>query len=97
MFKIGDVVQMKGGSPVMTVIGIRKDPHGNDELTVVWFDDTDKAQTADYPPGGAEGLRGRSARRNSRRGPLTQAGQFNLLATARPVFRVRWVPWCSLA
>jgi uncharacterized protein YodC (DUF2158 family) len=50
MFKIGDVVQLKGGSPVMTVIGTRKDLHGNDEVTVVWFDDTDKAQTAEYPP-----------------------------------------------
>jgi uncharacterized protein YodC (DUF2158 family) len=47
MFKIGDVVQLKGGSPV---IGTRKDLHGNDEVTVVWFDDTDKAQKAEYPP-----------------------------------------------
>jgi uncharacterized protein YodC (DUF2158 family) len=48
MFRIGDVVQLKGGSLVMTVIGLRKDLHGNDEVTVAWFDD--KAQRAEYPP-----------------------------------------------
>jgi uncharacterized protein YodC (DUF2158 family) len=50
MFKIGDAVQLKGGSPVMTVIGLRKDLHGNDEVAVAWFDDTDNARTAEYPP-----------------------------------------------
>jgi uncharacterized protein YodC (DUF2158 family) len=50
MFKIGDVVQLKGGGPVMTVTGLRKTLHGDDEVAVTWFDSDDKAQTAEYPP-----------------------------------------------
>jgi uncharacterized protein YodC (DUF2158 family) len=50
MFEIGDVVQLKGGGPVMTVTGLRKTLHGDDEVMVTWFDSNDKAQTAEYPP-----------------------------------------------
>jgi uncharacterized protein YodC (DUF2158 family) len=37
-FKIGDVVQLKGGGPVMTVTHIGRETDGSQNVTCTWFD-----------------------------------------------------------
>jgi len=43
-FKIGDTVQLKGGSPIMTVTGLVKGMVG-----CTWFDNTGNEKTSAYP------------------------------------------------
>ncbi len=46
-FKVGDVVTLKSGGPDMTVSYIDDKGH----LSVRWFDNENKPQSASYPPG----------------------------------------------
>jgi uncharacterized protein YodC (DUF2158 family) len=49
-FDIGSVVQLKGGSPIMTVTGTVKDREGKVQWTCTWMDQSDKEQFATYRP-----------------------------------------------
>lgn len=48
--KIGDTVQLKSGSPVMTVTGFVPEGSGRQLLKCTWFDQTDNERTSAYPP-----------------------------------------------
>lgn len=48
--KIGDTVQLKSGSPVMTVTGFVPESSGKQLLKCTWFDKTDNERAAAYPP-----------------------------------------------
>jgi uncharacterized protein YodC (DUF2158 family) len=48
-FKIGDAVQLKGGSPIMTITAAGKDPDGKPRFTCTWFDDRQDEKTSVYP------------------------------------------------
>jgi uncharacterized protein YodC (DUF2158 family) len=48
-FKLGDVVQLKGGSPIMTITAFGKDPDGKPRATCTWFDTTHNEKTGVYP------------------------------------------------
>jgi uncharacterized protein YodC (DUF2158 family) len=49
-FKVGDTVQLKSGSPVMTVTGSVPTAEGKQLLRCTWFDKTDNERTSAYPP-----------------------------------------------
>ncbi|MEB3304956.1 MAG: DUF2158 domain-containing protein [Cyanobacteriota bacterium] len=46
-FKIGDVVQLKSGGPMMTITSMEE---GNDIVHALWFDGT-KKETGSFPIG----------------------------------------------
>jgi uncharacterized protein YodC (DUF2158 family) len=48
-FQAGDVVQLKSGGPVMTVVSVSKDLGGNDMVYCTWFSDS-KRQNDGFPP-----------------------------------------------
>ncbi len=48
-FEVGSVVQLKGGSPIMTVTGTVKGLDGKVDLTCTWFDQSDHEKSATYP------------------------------------------------
>jgi uncharacterized protein YodC (DUF2158 family) len=48
-FKIGDAVQLKGGSPIMTVTALSEDLKGNPRVTCIWFDSQQNEKSGDYP------------------------------------------------
>lgn len=53
-FEVGDVVCLKGGSPLMTVVCVTPpDEHqmdgSHDVISVVWFDEQ-KMENEDFPP-----------------------------------------------
>jgi uncharacterized protein YodC (DUF2158 family) len=48
-FKIGDKVQLKGGSPIMTVTGLGKGAGGKPTVSCTWFDSTDNEKSGTYP------------------------------------------------
>jgi uncharacterized protein YodC (DUF2158 family) len=48
-FKIGDVVQLKSGGPIMTVTGFGKDNNANERVNCTWFDDKDNEKNGAYP------------------------------------------------
>jgi len=47
-FKIGDAVQLKGGSPIMTVTHLGKMQDGKQNVTCVWFDKDQNEKTSAY-------------------------------------------------
>jgi len=49
-FEIGAAVQLKGGSPIMTVTAHGKDAQGKPRVTCTWFDSAGKEQNGTYPP-----------------------------------------------
>jgi uncharacterized protein YodC (DUF2158 family) len=48
-FKIGDTVQLKSGSPRMTVTVIRTTTDGKEVVECAWFDGTQR-QSSSFPP-----------------------------------------------
>jgi uncharacterized protein YodC (DUF2158 family) len=48
-FKIGDKVQLKGGSPIMTVTGLGTGARGKPTVSGTWFDSTDNEKSGTYP------------------------------------------------
>jgi len=61
-FKIGTPVQLKGGSPIMTITSTVIDGQGKNHFVCTWFDAADKEQTSSYPP---EALRAYTGEGNS--------------------------------
>ncbi len=47
-FKVGDTVQLKSGSPRMTVIGIGRAADGEELVACAWFDGTQR-QNGSFP------------------------------------------------
>ncbi len=47
--KIGDLVQLKSGGPIMTITNIGADILGNPRFTCVWFDKEHKENDGTYP------------------------------------------------
>jgi uncharacterized protein YodC (DUF2158 family) len=48
-FKVGDTVQLKSGSPRMTVIGVGRATDGEEIVACAWFDGTQR-QNGSFPP-----------------------------------------------
>jgi uncharacterized protein YodC (DUF2158 family) len=48
-FKVGDTVQLKSGSPRMTVTVLGMTAEGNEIVECVWFDGTHR-QNGSFPP-----------------------------------------------
>lgn len=48
-FKVGDVVQMKSGGPIMTVVGFGADANGNQRVNCTWFDKNHSEKNGAYP------------------------------------------------
>jgi uncharacterized protein YodC (DUF2158 family) len=48
-FKVGDTVQLKSGSPRMTVIGVGRAADGEEVVACAWFDGTQR-QNGSFPP-----------------------------------------------
>jgi uncharacterized protein YodC (DUF2158 family) len=63
-FKIGDQVQLKSGSPIMTVTSLGKDGQGNPLVICTWFDDR-KQNSGGYL---AEALKAYSSEKGSTEG-----------------------------
>ena len=48
-FGIGDVVQLKGGGPTMTIVGLGRDGDSGVHALCAWFDSEDHHHSATYP------------------------------------------------
>lgn len=49
-FKEGDVVQLKSGGPIMTVIKVANNASGELRVWCVWFDNKQVEQSSTFPP-----------------------------------------------
>jgi uncharacterized protein YodC (DUF2158 family) len=49
VFKVGDTVQLKSGSPRMTVTAVGMTADGKEMVECVWFDGTQR-QNGTFPP-----------------------------------------------
>jgi uncharacterized protein YodC (DUF2158 family) len=48
-FKVGDVVQLKSGGPLMTVVGFGADANGNQRVNCTWFDEKNIERNGAFP------------------------------------------------
>jgi uncharacterized protein YodC (DUF2158 family) len=48
-FKVGDVVQLKSGGPLMTVTGFGAGGDGKERVNCTWFDEKQNEKNGAYP------------------------------------------------
>jgi uncharacterized protein YodC (DUF2158 family) len=49
-FKVGDVVQLKSGGPLMTVTGFGAGGDGKQRVNCTWFDKDENEKHGSFPP-----------------------------------------------
>jgi uncharacterized protein YodC (DUF2158 family) len=61
-FEIGNVVQLRGGGPIMTVTHLGKNQDGSQNVTCTWFDKNDSEMKAAYHEAALQLYKGKSDR-----------------------------------